>query len=93
MASEEQQIDALVSDFSDAMRRKLHQKRHQDWSGWDDPDERDALIAKLRSHVVRASSSDEIPDGKQWIDVANFAAFLWWIDEAKWIEDQDAFAG
>lgn len=70
-------LRALVRDFSSEMRQKLLSKEDDGWFGWDDVyAERHKLPRRLQealmSHVVRA-----IDDPKQWIDVANFAAFLW----------------
>lgn len=68
-------IKQLVNQFSEAMRARLYYKGRVDqFSGWDTArfSERE-LIDRLLSQVVRAQKEPH-----RWIDVANFAAFLWW---------------
>ena len=68
-----ERLDKLVDEFSHAMRDKLYLKKAHGFHGWDEKVMRGVLTRKLNEHVERARK-----DPKQWIDVANFAAFLWW---------------
>ena len=71
--SEKAALRTLVKDFSAEMREKLLAKADQGWVGWDHPNYRLDLEQKLFAHVLRALRGDS----RQWVDVANFAAFLW----------------
>jgi hypothetical protein len=67
----------LVQKFSAAMRVKLLSKQDRGWENWDVPAFREKLVVDLISHLLRAA------DGKhpeQWVDIANYAAFLWHLD-------------
>ncbi len=69
------QLEQLVEKFSAGMLAKLNQQKDRGWTGWRNrqrfPDH--VIVERLLSHVGKA-----LHDPKQWIDVANFAAFLWW---------------
>jgi len=57
------------------MKQKLLSKRSDGMRDWDSPAYRSLLVQRLLLHVAQG-----MEDGKQWVDVANFAAFLWWMD-------------
>lgn len=62
-------LSDLVDKFAQEMKRKLHQKYLQGYSGWDDPFNRRTIGTMLVKHV------DEF--NGQFVDIANLAAMLW----------------
>jgi len=72
MRNERQEIQALVNDFSSRMRAKLLKKLGRGWSGWKDDDFRQKLEEDLLLHLRAALQGD----ATQWVDIANYAAFL-----------------
>lgn len=78
LKAETGQLDKMVDDTARAMRMKLRMKAGQGYRGWADHSCRGTLGRKLREHVERAAE-----DPEQWIDVANFAAMLWWGHQLK----------
>lgn len=56
--------------FAKEMLCKLNNKYEEGWDGWDDKKQCDTaeFIERLKDHV----------DSRDWVDVANFAMFLWW---------------
>ena len=70
--SEHNKLCDLVTDFSDRMREKLLEKLDEGWEGWDDADAKMEFEDRLIAHVVSAMRGEE----GEWVDVANFAAFL-----------------
>jgi len=66
-------IDRLVDETAAAMRAKLREKASMGYRGWTRREVRGVLGRKLREHVERAAT-----DPEQWLDVANFAAMLWY---------------
>jgi len=70
--TETQRLQAAVNDFSKEMKRKLLQKKDRGFEGWDCINSENGQL-KLMTHFVRA-----IKDPEQWVDVANFAMFLWY---------------
>jgi hypothetical protein len=75
----------LVRLFSAAMRLKLLYKHDRGWENWDAPAFREKLVDDLMQHLVRAI---ETRDHKKWIDVANYAAFLWYHDGKVQLNDE-----
>ena len=73
---EKRGLEKLVERFSGAMLEKLKAKRRSGYTGWDRRIPAEDLERRLADHMVRA-----IHDPKQWVDVANFAAFLWYRDQ------------
>ena len=67
-------LKSLVADFSAEMYEKLRHKQDCGWGGWNEECQvsDEELETDLMKHIGRARS-----DPKQWIDVANYAAFLW----------------
>lgn len=63
----------MAHAFARKMLDKLLDKMLEGYEGWADSDFRDELIDKLGEHVRRAREEGE---KGQWVDVANFAAFL-----------------
>ena len=63
---------ALKDYFSDEMHKKLIQKYHEGYTGWDNYKLKSFLLESLEKHVERAKE-----DPNQWVDVANLAAMLW----------------
>ena len=63
-----------VDYFADAMKKKLIEKAHNGWTGWNSPSREWPAHCQRRllNHAIRCG------DGTgQEIDVANFAMFLW----------------
>jgi hypothetical protein len=73
--AERKALDALVDTFAAAMRAKLQQQWRRGWYGWDDPGNREILRARLAEHLAKP--------GSQWVDVANFAAMLWNLEDGQ----------
>ena len=72
--TERQQLQMVVREFGAVMLAKLQTKRLRGFTGWNATNLPDSVLERgLMDHVARA-----MRDPKQWIDVANFAAFLWW---------------
>ena len=67
--AEFQALNALVDEFAKAMKRKLRAKLFSGRSCWDDVKNAEGIRAALLEHAARGVG--------QWIDVANFAAMLW----------------
>lgn len=67
--AEFQALNALVDEFAKAMKRKLRAKLFSGRSGWDDVKNAEGIRAALLEHALRGET--------QWVDVANFAAMLW----------------
>ncbi len=79
-------LQTLVDEFSKEMLDTLEGKELEGWRGWNwKRFSKRSLETRLQEHVARA-----IQDPEQWIDVANFCAFLWWRarkeNEAAWAE-------
>ncbi len=72
MRNERQQIQSLVKDFSSRMREKLLKKLGRGWRGW----ENDAFKRKLEDDILIHLRLALQGDASQWVDVANYAAFL-----------------
>jgi len=60
-----------VIAFSTAMLHKLWIKEHEGFTGWDRLDWGKRCKEKLVEHVARAKTKED------WVDVANFAMFMW----------------
>ena len=69
---EAERLEKMVDDFAARMLEKLIDKDDEGWSGWSQPNYRKVLEHKLMDHAVRALQGES----EQWLDVANFAAFL-----------------
>lgn len=65
-------IETLVDTFAAKMLSKLTYKRDSGWSGWGDRRSRTQFERRLLKHAERAIAGEK----GQWVDVANFAAFL-----------------
>lgn len=70
-SEDDKALTALVDEFAAEMKLKLLAKRREGNWGWDNPENRDKIEHGLFAHLKRPG---------QWIDVANYAAFLWNID-------------
>lgn len=57
----------VVDEFRLAMLRRLRAKERAGWSGWGDP----SLELDFRNRLIQSFVRGN------WVDVANFAAFLW----------------
>ena len=68
MTEELKKLIQLVDDFAIAMKARLIEKMNQDWHGWDGHCIRDETL-----HSSLLVNYFE----QHYIDVANFAAFLW----------------
>ena len=77
VAGEHERLGQLIGEFSVEMLTKLRRKADCGWEGWDSPKETLRLKQRLAIHLVRALDGDS----EQWIDVAAFVAFLWWIEQ------------
>ncbi len=72
MAQRKSMIEKLVKEFSAKMLEKLNTKRLDGWTGWNDRTMRGEFVTRLLEHARRA----DLGVKGQWVDVANFAAFL-----------------
>lgn len=72
MKSEQQQLNDMVDAFAARMKEKLQAKYVAGWSGWNSAGYRNTLHLKLINHAMKGIHGDD----QQWLDVANFAAFL-----------------
>jgi hypothetical protein len=68
---EKSELRKLVRDFSAEMREKLLAKADRGWRGWNATYYREIFRSLLVEHVSKGD----------WVDVANFAAFLWYLDQ------------
>ena len=68
LTAELKALDRMVDAFAKEMKKKLHKKVIEGYSGWDDVKYKNAIKASLRNHVDRE---------EQEVDVANLAAMLW----------------
>ena len=72
-------LDALVDAFAKDMKVKLRKKYKRDgYSGWDDPDYTDNLKDGLSDHLYKRDGREHV----DWVDIGNFAAFLWNLKDA-----------
>lgn len=65
-------ITKLIELFSAKMLKKLNAKKRQGFSGWQHIELKQKLENDLLLHLKRALQGDS----SQWVDVANYAAFL-----------------
>ena len=65
--SEKLKLKSCISLFSREMYQKLCLKDDAGWSGWDCEQHTNRFKEQLVLHALRG----------QWVDAANFAAFLW----------------
>lgn len=72
---DELNLRAMTNQAHWAMLKKLLKKQQHGYTGWDRMDSIGAeyMIDRLEYHVSEARD-----DPKQWIDVVNLAAMLWW---------------
>ncbi len=70
--SEEKLLTDMVDAFAKRMRRKLQAKRRNRWTGWRMSGFKSKLEDDLLTHLKLALQGD----ASQWVDVANYAAFL-----------------
>ena len=70
-AAEKTALNTLVDQFTEVMRKRLHEKYAKGWHGWDD-EEFDVEEIRKRIYNNLMGNSD-----KDAIDVANLAAFWW----------------
>ena len=76
MATELHELQRMVRDFSGEMRDKLAHKASRHGGGWvggREPRYRRPVVDGLMTHLGRALEGDD----SQWVDVANYCAFLW----------------
>jgi hypothetical protein len=64
---EPERLARLVDDFGNAQKKKLIKKWSQGRRGWEDDRYKSFLVAELCRHVKE----------NDWLDVGNFAMFLW----------------
>ena len=62
-------LDAMVDAFAREMKKKLHAKALEGYSGWDDHECRDDIRAAMVEHATRGLFQE--------VDIANLAAMLW----------------
>lgn len=61
-------LNEMLDAFAGAMREKLREKYHEGRGGWDSEEwSRGQIATALAAHVEK----------HDWVDVANFAMFLW----------------
>ena len=70
--TEEDKLTLWVDNFTHEMKAKLIKKFKQGYQGWEGADEK-YLLQELKRHVEK----------KDWIDVADFAMFLWAKEKVK----------
>ena len=70
--SEKSELSRMLQMFSGKMRQTLYAKVEAGWIGWDRPHYRKQFEKALIAHALRAVHGER----GQWVDVANFAAFL-----------------
>ena len=64
----------LCRAVSRVMYRKLRQKEMEGYGGWDDPNQEVEMRDWFMDHAYKALDSKNPDD---FVDVMNFAAFLW----------------
>lgn len=64
-------------NFDYACYKKLEAKEKEGWTGWDNPDNKKLLKAKLMKHIIKPLTQDNL------VDIANFCNFLWNLIEVK----------
>ena len=72
MKAKRRSIETLVESFAAKMLDKLTYKRDMGWTGWGDRRRKGQFERRLLEHARRAMEGER----GQWVDVANFAAFL-----------------
>ena len=77
---EEAALTLLVDQFGIEMKDKLLDRQAAGWSGWSDPEYKKVLEEKLLDHVKKAKTKID------YVDVANFAAFLWHLAPTERVE-------
>jgi hypothetical protein len=77
-----EKIEKLVKDISGLMKLKLIDKMREGYYGWDNLEEFPTSILedKLKAHIEKGF------DLKNMIDIANFAAMIWYRRERELIE-------
>lgn len=66
-------LNQAIFFFALEMLSKLTKKSIDGWTGWNRKSYKNKLIKDLKYHVEK----------KQWIDVGNYAMFLWNLDNKK----------
>lgn len=69
-----QRLEDLIGVFAQDMLKKIRLKAAQGRGGWNLPVHVPAMKAALVEHIQKAIDGDAPDD---WVDVANFAAFLY----------------
>lgn len=64
---EKQELTRVFTDYLVAALKKVHQKTDDGAHGWNDLDYKESMKEELQKNV----------DKGDWLDVANFAVFLW----------------
>ena len=70
--TESERLEMVVDDFADRMKKKLLQKEDEGWSGW----RRKVHSQDFEDRLIEHALCGIRGDSAQWVDVANFAAFL-----------------
>lgn len=71
---EQEALNEMVDEFAAALKEKLQSKYSRGWRGWDD----DVYFHEFKKRCVHHAMDAILNnDDDQWIDVGNFAAFLW----------------
>ncbi len=65
---------ALVDDFSTSMKKRLIEKHHAGYHGWNDPAFASAMETSFDIHCAKAL---DYGDPMDYVDAANLAAMLW----------------
>jgi len=70
--------ERVLSAFTDEMRKRFEQKDAGGWVGWCDFGWRDEMAERMRwkTEAIEAAPGD----AKHYMDIANFALFIWFID-------------
>lgn len=73
---EVQKLEEMVDSFAREMKQKLISKVYDGYRGWDELANKRILEKKLMQHIMLL-----IKGYDQHVDVANLAAFLWYLKQ------------
>lgn len=74
--SEKQKIDAAVDAFAAEMKERLHSKRRQGFTGWDQ------LVPDIERRLLTNAAKAAIDHDKQsCVDAANLAMMIWHFEQ------------
>lgn len=77
-------LDGVLDQFVDDCRKRLHEKAHAGYRGWDDPGCEEDIAGDLSNDANEAWLTE---DRAHLPDIANRAMMLWWLKRQK--EEQE----